>query len=96
MSLHTCPFFFGLGDPYDSMVFTIRKLLFHFLCFFFFTTKITKNRCENTVPKNRQKTMVWASILGPKIHDNRRRKDRKALKLRKNIVFGRYRFLIVF
>ena len=59
-------------------------------------TKIIKNRCENTVPKNHQKIMVWASILGPKIDENRRRKARKAPKLWKHVVFGRYRFFIVF
>ena len=40
--------------------------------------------------------MVRASIWGPKIDENRRRKTRKAPKLQKNIVFGRYRFFIVF
>ena len=30
MSFQRCAFFFGLGDPYDSTYFTIRKLLFHF------------------------------------------------------------------
>ena len=40
--------------------------------------------------------MVRASILGPRIDENRRREARKALKLRKNIVFGRNRFFIVF
>ena len=40
--------------------------------------------------------MVWASILGTKIDENRRRKAPKALKLRKNVVFGRHRFFIVF
>ena len=88
--------FLDRGDPHDSVVFTIRKLLFHFSCFFFFTTKITKNRCKNTVSKNHQKMMVRASILGPRIDENRRREARKALKLRKNIVFGRNRFFIVF
>ena len=73
--------FFELGDPHDSVYFIIRKLFFHFSCFFIFTTKIIKNRCENTVPKNNQKIMVWASILGPKIDENRRRKARKAPKL---------------
>ena len=29
-SFHSCAFFFGTADPYDSMVFTIRKLLFQF------------------------------------------------------------------
>ena len=73
--------FFELGDPHNSVHFTIQKLFFHFLCFFIFTTKIIKNRCENTVPKHDQKIMVWASILGPKIDENRRRKARKAPKL---------------
>ena len=40
--------------------------------------------------------MVWASILGPKIDENRRRKARKASKLWKQFAFGRYRFFIVF
>ena len=88
--------FFELGDPHNSVYFTVRKPFFHFSCFFIFTTKIIENRCENTVPKNDQKIMVWASILGPKIDENRRRKARKAPKLWKHIVFGRYRFFIVF
>ena len=53
----------------------------HFSCFFMFTTKIIENRCENAVPKNVKKIMVWASILDPKIDENRRRNARKALKL---------------
>ena len=73
--------FFQHGDPHETLYFTIRKLLFHFSCFFIFSTKIIKNRWENTVPKHDQKMMVWASILGPKIDENRRRKARKALKL---------------
>ena len=32
-SFHSGAFFFGTADPYDSMVFTIRKLLFQFLPF---------------------------------------------------------------
>ena len=40
--------------------------------------------------------MVWASILDPKIDEHRRRNARKASKLWKHIVFGRYRFFILF
>ena len=40
--------------------------------------------------------MVWASILGLKIVKDRRWKVRKAPKLWKHLVFGRYRFFIVF
>ena len=72
------------------------EAVFSFLCFFIFTTTIIKNLCENTVPKNDQKIMVRASILGPKIDENRCRKARKAPKLWKHVVFGRCRFFIVF
>ena len=47
-------------------------------------------------PKNHRKIMVWASILGPNIDENRCRNARKAPKLWKHVVFGRYRFFIVF
>ena len=67
-----------------------------FSVFSVFPTKIARNWCRNAVQKNHRKIMVWASILGTKIDENRRRKAPKALKLRKNVVFGRHRFLIVF
>ena len=39
--------FFDCGDPCDSVVFIIRKLLFHISRFFFFPTKIAKNHWKN-------------------------------------------------
>ena len=39
--------FFALGDPHDSMAFTIRKLLFHFLCFCVFSKKTSKTTLQN-------------------------------------------------
>ena len=67
-----------------------------FSTFSVFPTKITKNRCKNTVQTNNRKIMVRASISGAKIDENRSRTAFKAPKLRKNVVFGGYRFLSVF
>ena len=38
--------FFGHGDLHDSMVFSNRNLLFHFLFFCFFLQKMIKNQCK--------------------------------------------------
>ena len=47
--------FFDRGDPCDSVVFTIRKLLFHISRFFFFPTKITKKSTWKHGPKKSSK-----------------------------------------
>ena len=39
-SFHSGAFFFGTADPYDSIVFTIRKLLFQFWPFWRFSLKM--------------------------------------------------------
>ena len=38
--------FFGHGDLHDSMAFSNRNLLFHFLFFCFFLQKMIKNQCK--------------------------------------------------
>ena len=40
--------FLGHGDLHDSMVFSNRNLLFHFLLFCFFLQKMIKNQCKKT------------------------------------------------
>ena len=47
--------FFRNGDPYDSMVFTIRKPLFHFSFFHVFFEKIAGKSTKKRDPKKQRK-----------------------------------------
>ena len=73
-----------------------ESYFFIFCVFSFLRQKSPKIDAKTRSQKNHGKMMVRASILGPRIDENRRREARKALKLRKHIGFGRNRFFIVF
>ena len=68
--------FFQPGDPHDSMVFTYRKLCFHFSRFCVFSKKLVKHRCKTAVQKNHRKLTLRGPVLGPKIDENRCRSDK--------------------
>ena len=61
--------FFRNGDPHDSVVFTIRNLLFHFSpSFVFFERKKTKKWSKTVGRKKPRKKTLRGSVLEPKIH----------------------------
>ena len=53
--LQISPPFFQQADLHDVWQNTIQNTLFHFFCFLFFPTKMTKNPSGNGVPKKAQK-----------------------------------------
>ena len=69
-SFHSGAFFFGTADPYDSIVFTIRKLLFRFWPFQRFSLKMLKNPIQKGSPKNHRKNMPAGTQNHPKMLQN--------------------------
>ena len=69
---HRCAFLFGLSDPYDSVVFTIRKPRFAFLIFSRFSQKMLQDPTQNRSTKTRKKMMPLETQNHPKMHQNPR------------------------
>ena len=61
--VHFAACFFQHGDPDKTLYFTMRKLLFHFLSFCFFSKKMSKIECK-IGPRKKSKKMTQ---LGPKM-----------------------------
>ena len=64
---HSCAFLFGLGDPYDTMVFTIRKPLSHFWHFSCFSWQMLRNPTKNGNPEKHRKLMLAGTQNDPKM-----------------------------
>ena len=67
---YSCAFIFGLGDPYDNVVFTMRQLLFRFWPFWRFSLEALENPAQNGSPKKHRKHMPARTQNHSKMHQN--------------------------
>ena len=88
--------FFQHGDPHETLYFTMRKLLFHFLSFCFFFQKNVQNWVQNWTQKKIEKNNSTGTQNDPKIDKKSIGKSWKSLKWPKKVVFGRIDFLMIF
>ena len=86
-SFTPAPVFFGLGDPYDSTYFTIRKPLVVFLLLSVFSLKMHHNSSKNGSPKKHLKTMPLETQKHPKMPWNSMLSLPKNAKLQQKIDF---------
>ncbi len=88
--------FFQHGDPHETLYFTIRKLLFRFLSFWYFSEKIIKNCMQNWAQKNHQTNGPTGTQNGTKINKKWIGESRKSPKWPKKVFFWGFHFLAVF
>ena len=69
---HNCACFFQTGDPHETLYFTIRKLLFRFLSFWFFLKNRWKKRLKISLAKKVEKWPPGDPKMDPKSSKNGR------------------------
>ena len=79
--------FFQHGDPHETLYFTIRKLLFHFLSFWFFSKNWWKKWLKNSSAKKVEKWPPGDPKIDPKSWKNGRKIAKNPEKCQKSCFF---------